>query len=37
VPHYPPNKYLSITNMPLTDVEKAWPRAGSDRRIVFVP
>jgi hypothetical protein len=23
--------------VPLADVEHAWPQAGSDRRVVFVP
>jgi hypothetical protein len=28
---------LDIDPVPLAEVEKAWPHAGSDRRIVFVP
>jgi hypothetical protein len=28
---------LAIDRVPLAKVEQAWPRAGSDRRIVFVP
>jgi hypothetical protein len=28
---------LDADAVPLADVEKAWPRAGSDRRVVFVP
>jgi hypothetical protein len=28
---------LDIDLVPLARVEQAWPRAGSDRRIVFVP
>jgi hypothetical protein len=28
---------LDIDPVPLARVEQAWPRAGSDRRIVFVP
>jgi hypothetical protein len=28
---------LDLDPVPLADVERAWPRAGSDRRIVFVP
>jgi NADPH:quinone reductase-like Zn-dependent oxidoreductase len=28
---------LDVDPVPLADVEKTWPRAGSDRRIVFVP
>jgi NAD(P)-dependent dehydrogenase (short-subunit alcohol dehydrogenase family) len=28
---------LDIDRVPLAKVEQAWPRAGSDRRIVFVP
>jgi hypothetical protein len=28
---------LDIDPVPLAEVEKAWPHAGSDRRVVFVP
>jgi hypothetical protein len=28
---------LDIDPVPLAEVEKAWPQAGSDRRVVFVP
>jgi NADPH:quinone reductase-like Zn-dependent oxidoreductase len=28
---------LDVDAVPLVDVEKAWPAAGSDRRVVFVP
>ena len=28
---------LDIDPVPLAKVEQAWPEAGSDRRIVFVP
>jgi hypothetical protein len=28
---------LDVDPVPLATVEQAWPRAGSDRRIVFVP
>jgi hypothetical protein len=28
---------LDIDPVPLAEVEHAWPQAGSDRRIVFVP
>jgi hypothetical protein len=28
---------LDVDAVPLADVEKTWPRAGSDRRVVFVP
>ena len=28
---------LDVDPVPLADVEKTWPRAGSDRRVVFVP
>jgi NADPH:quinone reductase-like Zn-dependent oxidoreductase len=28
---------IDIEAVPLADVEKTWPQAGSDRRIVFVP
>jgi NADPH2:quinone reductase len=28
---------LDVDPVPLAEVERAWPRAGSDRRVVFVP
>jgi hypothetical protein len=28
---------VDVDPVPLADVEKAWPQAGSDRRVVFVP
>jgi NADPH:quinone reductase-like Zn-dependent oxidoreductase len=28
---------LDIAAVPLADVERTWPRAGADRRVVFVP
>jgi NADPH2:quinone reductase len=28
---------LDVDPVPLAEVEQAWPRAGSDRRVVFVP
>jgi len=28
---------LDVDPVPLADVEHAWPQAGSDRRVVFVP
>jgi hypothetical protein len=28
---------LDVDPVPLADVEKTWPQAGSGRRIVFVP